>query len=99
MENLKQLEQKAEEVSALLKLLAHPKRFMLLCRLREWPKTVGDLEEYCTIWQSQLSQFLGKMKDEGILTCEKNGLYVSYSIADPRVIDLMNQMQSIFCKK
>lgn len=35
MENLKQLEQKAEEVSALLKLLAHPKRFMLLCRLRE----------------------------------------------------------------
>lgn len=99
MENLKELEKKTEEVAWLLKLLAHPKRFMLLCRLREWPKTVGDLEEYCTIWQSQLSQFLGKMKDEGILTCEKNGQYVSYSIADPRVIELMNQMQTIFCKK
>ncbi|NRH21476.1 winged helix-turn-helix transcriptional regulator [Candidatus Gracilibacteria bacterium] len=99
MENLKELEKKTEEVAGLLKLLAHPKRFMLLCRLREGPKTVGDLEEYCAIGQSQLSQFLGKMKDEDILTCEKNGQYVSYSIADPRVIELMNQMQTIFCKK
>ena len=95
MENI---EQRATEVAHLLKLLSHPKRFLLLCKLREWPKTVGDLEKYCTIGQSQLSQFLGKMKDEGILTSEKNGQFVSYSIADPRVLELVNQMQKIFCK-
>lgn len=32
MENI---EQRATEVAHLLKLLAHPKRFLLLCKLRE----------------------------------------------------------------
>ncbi len=98
MEKLKDLEKKTEEVAWLLKLLAHPKRFMILCKLREWPKMVGDLEKYCTIWQSQLSQFLGKMKDEWMLDSQKNGQFVSYSIADSRVLELMNNIQSIFCK-
>ena len=58
------IEQKAIEVTDILKLLAHPKRFLILCKLREGPKTVGDLEKYCTIGQSQLSQFLIKMREE-----------------------------------
>ncbi len=93
------IEQKATEVAHLLKLLAHPKRFLILCKLREGPKTVWDLEKYCTIGQSQLSQFLSKMKDEGILESEKNGQFVSYSIHDPQVIELVNAMQKIFCKE
>lgn len=93
------IEQKATEVAHLLKLLAHPKRFLILCKLREGPKTVGDLEKYCTIGQSQLSQFLSKMKDEGILESEKNGQFVSYSIHDPQIIELVNAMQKIFCKE
>ena len=92
------IEQKAEEVAHLLKLLAHPKRFLILCKLREWPKTVWDLEEYCSIGQSQLSQFLGKMKDEGILASEKNWQFVLYSIADTRVLELIKEMQKIFCQ-
>ncbi len=93
------LEKKSIEVTKILKLIAHPKRFLILCKLREWPKTVGDLEKYCTIGQSQLSQFLGKMRDEWILDSEKSGQFVSYSIRDPRIIDLMNSMQKIFCRE
>jgi len=96
MENL---EKKATEVAHILKLLSHPKRFLILCKLREWPKTVGDLEKYCTIGQSQLSQFLGKMKDEWILDSEKNGQFVSYFIQDPRILEMVNAMQKIFCKE
>lgn len=95
---MEKLEQKAAEVAHILKLLAHPKRFLILCKLREWPKTVGDLEKYCTIGQSQLSQFLGKMKDEGILDSEKNGQFVSYSIRDPRILEMTHALQKIFCK-
>jgi DNA-binding HxlR family transcriptional regulator len=43
------LEQKATEVANLLKLLAHPKRFLILCQLREGAKNVGELERVCTI--------------------------------------------------
>lgn len=95
---MKDLEKKSEEVANLLKLMSHPKRFMLLCRLKDGAKTVGELEKYCTIGQSQLSQFLKKMKEEGILTSEKTAHFVSYSISDPRVVELMNKMQEIFCK-
>lgn len=93
------LEKKATDVAHTLKLLAHPKRFLILCKLREWPKTVSDLEKYCTIGQSQLSQFLGKMRDEWILDSEKNGQFVSYSIRDPKIVELMGAMQNIFCKE
>lgn len=92
------LEKKTSEVADILKILAHPKRFLILCKLGEWPKTVSELEQYCTIGQSQLSQFLRKMKKEGILNSEKNGQYVSYSIQDPRIIELMNAMEKIFCR-
>jgi hypothetical protein len=37
---MKDIEKKAEEVSELLKALAHPKRFLLLCKLRDGAKTV-----------------------------------------------------------
>ncbi len=93
------IEQKAIEVTDILKLLAHPKRFLILCKLREGPKTVGDLEKYCTIGQSQLSQFLIKMREEWMLASEKSGQFVSYSIADPRVHELIDQIQKIFCKE
>lgn len=93
-----EIEKKVKEVSGILKLLAHPKRFLILCKLRDWPKTVGELEKNCTISQSQLSQFLWKMKDEWILDSEKNWQFVSYSIRDERVIKLVNSMQKIFCE-
>lgn len=92
------IEIKAIEVANILKLLSHPKRFLILCKLREWPKTVWDLEKYCTIWQSQLSQFLIKMREEWILDSEKNWQHVSYSIKDSRIHELISQIQKIFCK-
>ncbi|MBP9780006.1 winged helix-turn-helix transcriptional regulator [Candidatus Gracilibacteria bacterium] len=92
------IEIKATEVAHILKLLSHPKRFLILCKLREGPKTVGDLEKYCTIGQSQLSQFLIKMREEGVLDSEKNGQHVSYSIKDSRIHELINQIQKTFCK-
>lgn len=61
---MKELETKAAQVAEVLKLIGHPKRLLILCQLAESPKTVGQLEKACTISQSQLSQFLVKMKSE-----------------------------------
>lgn len=99
MNSIVDIEKRAEEVTDILKLLAHPKRFLILCKLCEWAKTVWDLEKHCTIGQSQLSQFLGKMKDEWVLKSQKNGQFVSYSIADSRIIELIEKMREIFCKQ
>lgn len=93
------LEQKAEELSEILKQFSHPKRLLILCKLWSWAKTVGELEKNCMISQSQLSQFLRKMKEEWILDSEKNGQFVSYRISDPRIHLLMKSLESIFCNQ
>lgn len=95
---MKTIEQKSEEVAELLKFLSHPKRFLLLCKLREGPRTVWELEKSCNVSQSQLSQFLAAMREDGILHADKQWQFVSYSIADNRILELMNEIQRIFCK-
>ncbi len=93
------LEKRAEEVAELLKILSHPKRLLLLCKLRDGSKTVWELEKSCSVSQSQLSQFLAAMREDGILHADKHGQFVSYSIADTRILELMNEIQRIFCRE
>lgn len=37
------------------------------------------------------------MRDDGVLTAEKQGQFVLYSIADTRILELVNALQKIFC--
>jgi len=94
---MQNLEKNAEEIAKTLRILAHPKRLLILCRLLSGPQYVHELEKACTISQSQLSQFLAKMREEGILTSEKSGQFVSYSIADERIAKLIFHIQSTLC--
>ncbi len=84
-------------VASLMKALAHPQRLMILCHLSTDEKTVGELEELCSASQSSVSQFLNRMRLEGIVASEKRGLYVYYKIDDPRVKKLISALHDIFC--
>ncbi|MBP6981527.1 helix-turn-helix transcriptional regulator [Candidatus Gracilibacteria bacterium] len=97
MKSISKLEAQAKEVAEVLKLLSHPKRLLILCKLSEGAKTVGDLEKECSISQSQLSQFLSKMKDENIVSSEKKGLYVTYHISNDQVQSILKSLVSIYC--
>ena len=59
------LEERAEEVSRLLALMANPKRLLILCRLLEGDMTVGALAEAVALSQSALSQHLAKLREAG----------------------------------
>lgn len=91
------LEQQADDTAHILKLLAHPKRLLLLCRLKHGEKIVGDLEKECTISQSQLSQFLSKMREDGLVEARKDGQYVYYHIADARIMKLLDALEDTMC--
>ncbi len=99
MEDIQNLELKSEKIAEILKMLAHPKRLLILCKLSDWEKTVWELEKLCSLSQSQLSQFLWKMKDEWILKWEKKWLHVSYSICDENVKKLLESLSDIYCKE
>lgn len=91
------LEERADETAQILKLLAHPKRLLLLCRLKHGEKIVSDLEKECVISQSQLSQFLTRMREDGLLEARKDGQHVYYHIADKRIEKLLTALENTMC--
>lgn len=94
---MQNLEQQADEVAHILKLLAHPKRLLVLCRLKHGEKIVWELEKECTISQSQLSQFLAKMREDGLVEARKDGQHVYYQIADERILKLLDSLENTMC--
>ena len=96
-DKLHSLARDCESTAKILKALAHPHRLQILCQLASGEKTVGELERLCDVSQSAVSQFLGRMKSEGLITSNKEGLFVRYRISDQRILKTMNALQRIFC--
>lgn len=95
--SVKELAENCEETARLLKSLAHPQRLLILCHLSQGEKTVGELEKLCGASQSAVSQFLNRMKSEGLVTSERTGQFIRYRILDARVLKLIQALHKIFC--
>jgi DNA-binding transcriptional ArsR family regulator len=97
--NVAEMKANAKRSAIFLKLLANPTRLLVLCNLIEGKLCVGDLEKNLDISQSALSQHLSKMRDEGIVKADKQGQHVFYSISDSNVVEILNVLYGLFCKK
>jgi DNA-binding transcriptional ArsR family regulator len=93
------MKQNAQRSANFLKLLSNPTRLLVLCNLIEGECCVGDLENSLDISQSALSQHLSKMRDEGMVKADKRGQHVYYSVSDPNVVEILNVLYDLFCKK
>jgi DNA-binding transcriptional ArsR family regulator len=91
------MREQCSAVSGILKSLSHPSRLLILCFLCERSYPVGELVELCAVSQSAVSQFLARLKEEGIVDSDKVGQQVFYRIQDPKVQALISSMHSIFC--
>lgn len=67
-------------VVSLLKLVAEENRLKLLCILRKGSHCVCEMMEHVNLSQSLISHHLKDLKDAGIVTDEKKGLRVYYSL-------------------
>jgi len=95
--SMRRLDKHCHEVCALLKALSHPGRLLILGYLGQGEKTVSELQELCGLSQSQLSQFLSRMKLEKLVTCSRRGRFVYYTPADVRVGRLIQNIQKLYC--
>ena len=95
--DLKIMNEKCEEVAALLKHFSHPQRLLILCFLSDGEKQVSDIYETVGMSQSQASQFLKRMQAEGLLSVRKEKNYSYYYISNSQVLKLLKSMQKIFC--
>ena len=81
--------------AAIFKTLSHPQRLQLFCCLCERDRTVSELQEECSIPQAVISQHLARLRLEGLVLPERKGNFVSYRVADPRLLKLIETMQHI----
>lgn len=97
MIELDEMKERAGEVAELLKTMAHQDRLMVLCQLIEGEVGVTQLQENSTLSQSAFSQQLSVLRKNGLVQVRKESQQVFYSLADPRVKELIGRLHSIFC--
>ena len=89
--------EKCESVAGVLRSLSHPVRLKILSRLVERERSVNELTEMCATSQSAMSQFLKRMKSDGMVAARREGQHIFYRIADPKLHKLMRAMSDIYC--
>ena len=79
-------------VAQRFRVLGEPMRIKLLDRLRESDATVGELQEALGASQQNVSKHLGILHAAGMVERTKRGNSAVYSISDPSVFDLCEQV-------
>lgn len=95
--DIDRFEASAEKAARLLRALANPKRLMILCRLTDGERSVGELQAYLGLSQSALSQHLAVLREDGVLATRRQGQTIFYRIADPASVKVVKTLGEIFC--
>ena len=82
-----------------LKLLANEDRLLLLCQLSQGEMCVSDLEAVLGIHQPTLSQQLGVLRAEGVVSTRRQGKNIFYSVADPAMLEILAVLYRLYCPK
>lgn len=88
----------ATKACSMLKILANEDRLLILCQLIQGKKNVGELEQILGIRQPTLSQQLTVLRDEKLVSTERQGKYIYYSLASPEAVQIMNTLFSVYCQ-
>ncbi|MGZ5337264.1 MAG: ArsR/SmtB family transcription factor [Solirubrobacterales bacterium] len=81
-----------ERIAERFRVLGEPMRINLLEALREGEATVGELQETIGASQQNVSKHLGVLLRAGIVSKRKQGNFSVYSIADPVVFALCEEV-------
>jgi len=92
-QNLKQ--QLFEQFARVGKALSSPVRLDLLECLGQGQRSVEALAEKCGIPVSNASHHLQQLRQAGLVSAYKDGLYVYYRLAGDEVIGLLNALRSV----
>lgn len=93
------LREGAAQAVGALKVLANEDRLLLLCQLSQGDMCVGELEEALGIRQPTLSQQLAVLRNEGVVNTERDGKRICYSLADPKLLQVLELLYRLYCPK
>jgi DNA-binding transcriptional ArsR family regulator len=82
----------------LCKSFASPQRLMIIHQLKDGTKSVGELSERLNLKQSHTSQLLAVLRKAGVITPERRGNTVFYSLANPQIITACELVRAIIAE-
>lgn len=74
-----------ERAAAVIKCLGHPLRLQLLDALEAGGATVTELQACTGATQAMVSQQLATLRGHGVVSAHRDGPFVRYAIAEPKV--------------
>ena len=81
--------------ASICQALADPKRILIIYALSEGPRTVTELTEALDVPQPTVSRHLKVLRERHLVSTEREGTSVRYSLADVRVIEALDTMRAV----
>ena len=75
--------------------LADPTRILILYQLNQNPCIVSELVDALDIPQSTVSRHLKILRDRGMVTAQRDGQSVYYSLTDDRIIQALDLLRAM----
>ncbi len=88
----------ASAACGMLKVPANEDRLFILCQLNQGERNVGELKELLGIQQPTLSQQLTVLRTEGLVTTQRKGKYIYYSLASVEASEIIKTLFSLYCE-
>jgi DNA-binding transcriptional ArsR family regulator len=79
--------------------LADPKRILILYALHEKPRNVNELVELLDLSQPMVSRHLKVLRERGMVSTNRIGATVEYSLADERLIEALDLLRAVLANK
>ena len=90
--DLSVIKENAALLAGRMRLMSHPERLMMLCRMDEGEVSVGQLVELSGLSQSSVSQHLAMLRDEGVVSIRGEAQTRFYSLSDPVVSAIIHAL-------
>ena len=90
--DLSELKANAAIMASRLKLMSHPERLLMLCRMDEGEVSVTELVELAGLSQSSVSQHLAMLREEGVVSIRGEAQTRFYSLKDPIVRGIIHAL-------
>ena len=87
----------AAQAVGTLKLLANEDRLLLLCELSQGERCVGELEAELGIRQPTLSQQLGILRSQEVVSTRREGKNIYYRVASPELLQILALLYRLYC--
>ncbi len=87
----------ADDASGLLRALANRHRLLILCRLVDGERSVGELADALGIRDSTVSQHLALLRKDGLVRTRRDGQTIWYAISSAPARAVIEVLYRCYC--